>query len=308
MVEKSIPKLARLTGLRYFHEVVRHGSFRRAAEATHVAASAINRQITILEAHLNAKLFDRERGPGGLRLTEAGKILFNRLSSAMNELVIATDEISELKGVQRGHLRIGVNEVIGSDLLLGVIADMHKRYPNLTFRVVVDNTPDIVKRLQDGDIDIGLGYNFPSVKELNFLAVLQRKTYLITSLNHPLAKRRSVRLPEIAGSDFILPDRSLLLRRMLDDVFAATDLKVNSIIETNSFTLLRTMVQAGLGVSIVTGKFMRHKAQRLAFIDLKEDLIKFGVLSCCSSSGKALSAAAQVFSAAVQEHFAQIKS
>lgn len=308
MEDKSVPRLARLTGLRYFYEAVRHGSFRRAAESINVAASAINRQITILEAHMDTKLFERERGRGGLRITEAGGILFNRLCSAMNELAIAADEISELKGLQRGHLRIGVNEVIGSDILPAVIAHMHERYPGITFRITVDNTPEIVKRLQDGDIDIGLGYNFPSLKELSFLAVLQRKTYLITALNHPLAERRSVRLRDIDGSDFILPDRSLPLRRMLDDAFAATNVKVNAIIETNSFTQLRTMVEAGIGVSVITGKFMRHSTQRIAFIDLKEDMIKSGVLSCCSSTGRTLSAAAAAFSGTVRDHFVETTS
>jgi DNA-binding transcriptional LysR family regulator len=304
--DKPLPKLARMTGLRYFYEVAHYGSFRKAAEEIHVAASAINRQITILEQHLDTQLFERDRGPGGLRLTEAGRILHHRLSSVMNELSIAGDEISELKGLQRGHLRIGVNEVIATDILPGVIADLHGRYPNLTFRITVDNTPDIVKRLQDGDVDLGFGYNFPSLKELTFLAVLQRKTHLITALNHPLAKRRSVRLSEISGSDFILPDRSISIRRMLDDAFAATDTKINSIIETNNFTLLRTMVQAGLGVSIVTGRFMRHSPQRIAFIDLKEEVIKFGVLSCCSTAGRTPSAAAQAFSQAIRAQFSEM--
>ncbi|MFX7870603.1 LysR family transcriptional regulator substrate-binding protein, partial [Acinetobacter baumannii] len=84
----------------------------------------------------------------------------------------------------------------------------------------------------DGDVDIGFGYNFPSLKDLNFLAVRQRRTHLITSLRHPLAKRKSVRLQELSGADFILPDRSLSLRRMLDDAFAATNVKINPIMET----------------------------------------------------------------------------
>ena len=197
--------------------------------------------------------------------------------------------------------------MIATDLLPDVIAELHSRYENLTFKAVVDNTPEIVKRLHDGDVDIGFGYNFPSTKELNFLSVLQRKTHLITSLGHPFARRKHVKLRDIQGADFILPDRSLALRRMLDDAFAATDLKINPIMETNSFTLLRTMVQAGLGISIVTGRFIRNSPQRLAFIDLKEDVIKFGVLSCCSSAGRTPSAAAVAFADVVKTYFSTIK-
>lgn len=91
----------------------------------------------------------------------------------MNELALAGDEIGELKGPQRGHLRIGVNEVIATDILPDAIAVIHSRHPNLTFKIVVDNTPEIVRRVHDGDVDVGFGYNFPAIKELNFVAVKQ---------------------------------------------------------------------------------------------------------------------------------------
>jgi DNA-binding transcriptional LysR family regulator len=303
-MEKNItPTLARLTALRYFFDVVQYGSFRRAAEETHVAASAINRQIKNLEEALAVRLFDRERGRGGLRLTEAGKILHYRLCSVMNELSIAGDEINELKGMQRGHLKVGVNEVLASDLLPSIVAELHGRYPNITFTVTVDNTPEIVKLLRKGDVDIGLGYNFPTLEELHVIDAFRRKTYLITSIDHPLSNKQSIGLRDIMGADFILPDRSLALRRMLDEAFAATNLIVNPIIETNSFTLLRTMVQKGLGVSIVTGSFLIHSPEKLAFVNIRESVIKSGVLSCCTISGRTPPAAALAFSEAVKALF-----
>ena len=90
--QNSNLKLARSTALRYFSQVAESGSFRGAAGTLHIAASAINRQISNLEADLGVKLFERARGPAGLRLTDAGTILQGRLRSAMNELRIANEE------------------------------------------------------------------------------------------------------------------------------------------------------------------------------------------------------------------------
>ncbi|SON56649.1 Cyn operon transcriptional activator [Hartmannibacter diazotrophicus] len=297
--------LARLPSLRYFMEVAHHGSFRRAAEQLNIAPSAINRQISNLEATLGVQLFDRERGRNGLRLTEAGKILQYRVASVMNELVIAGDELNELKGLQRGHLRLGVNEVVAGDLLHGMIANFHSNFPQLTYSVMVENTPEIIRRLQDGDVDIGLGYNFPPTGELEVLATLKRETCLITSLDHRLARRRVVRLDEITGENFIFPDRSVALRRMLDDTFTKAGLKVHPIMETNSFTLLRQMVQNGLGVSMVVGQFLQHHPEKIAFVRVDNPAIDGGMLSCCRIAGRTLSTASHAFSASVKALFSQ---
>src|ERR1700710_3137407 len=86
--------------LRYFYEVAQAGSFRRAAERINVAASALNRQITLLEAELKAPLFERRPGRGKLRLTAAGEVLLHRVRLSMNELAIARSAIEALKGLK----------------------------------------------------------------------------------------------------------------------------------------------------------------------------------------------------------------
>ncbi|WP_179208886.1 LysR family transcriptional regulator [Salinicola salarius] len=65
------------TSLRYFEEVARQGSLRKAAERLHVAASAVNRQILKLEAELGVPLF--ERLPRGLRLSAAGELMLYQI-------------------------------------------------------------------------------------------------------------------------------------------------------------------------------------------------------------------------------------
>lgn len=62
-------------GLRYFAGVARVGSIRRAAEELHVAASAISRQIHLLEEDLGSPLFERRRGQKVMKLTPAGEFV-----------------------------------------------------------------------------------------------------------------------------------------------------------------------------------------------------------------------------------------
>ena len=109
------------TALHYFREVAKAGSFRKAAEVTHVAASAINRQVKNLEDEVEAPLFERGRGRSGLKLTAAGEILLLHVRTIANELNAAKTQIDALKGLKRGNIRMGVNEGFARELLRVVI-------------------------------------------------------------------------------------------------------------------------------------------------------------------------------------------
>ncbi|MET3600832.1 LysR family transcriptional regulator [Martelella mangrovi] len=297
--------LSRLPSLRYFVEVAREGSFRAAADKVNIAPSAVSKQIKNLEETLGVELFIRGRGRAGLELTEAGEILLHRCTSVINELVVAREELQELHGIQRGHLRLGVNEALATDLLPGILNNLHRNYPNLKYTIMVENTPDMLARLRDGDIEIGLGYNIPMTGEFEILATLKRRTYLITPRNHPLAKRQRVKLEEITGEKFIFPDPSLTLHQMLHDAFIRSGVDVRPIMTTNSFTLLRQMVENGMGVSMVIGRFLQRRTEQIAFIEITDAAIDRKALSCCRIAGRTPSISSAAFSAGIKALFAQ---
>ncbi len=301
----STKMLSRLPGLRHFVEVARLGSFRAAADKLCVAPSAVSKQIKNLELSLDVELFSRDRGRKGLELTEAGEVLLYRCASVVNELSIAADEISQLQGLQRGHLRLGVNEVLASDLLPGILRDLNRNHPNLKFTIFVENTQEILRRMHEGDIDIALGYNFPSSPDLESLATLHRRTYVITAMDHPLARLRKVRLEDIAGERFIFPDRSIALHQMLQDALVQNDVDVHEVLSTNSFGLLRQMVEDGMGISIVIGRFLQYKRENIALIELENPSFVSKPLSCCRMAGRTPTASSVAFAAAVKTLFAQ---
>lgn len=294
--QTAIPKLARSTALRYFAEVAECGSFRAASASLLIAASAINRQISNLEADLGVKLFERARGRAGLRLTEAGRILKFRLSSALNELRIANDEIIALQGLQRGHITFGVNEVLADELLPNLISEFRKVSPKITYNIVVDNTRSLLEKLKGGEIDFAVGYNFPTNEGLLFRVAIPLRMYLITSQDHILAGRRSVSLSDLSDTDVILPGKTFLLQQMIDFAFRASKARVNLILETNSLSLIGSLVERGVGVSLVTGRIElgNHKT-RLAHVEIKDALLPNSMLSCCVLPERSLSAAAEAF-------------
>lgn len=294
-----IPKLVGSTTLRYFSEVAERGSFRAAAESLRIAASAINRQVSNLETDLGVKLFERARGRAGLQLTEAGRILQSRLRSAINELRMANDEIIALQGLGRGHVTVGFNDVIVNTILPEAIKDFHQAHPNITFDVKVDSTRELVSRLKDGDIDFAVAYNFSPEAELSYMESIPLKMYMIASPDHPLAARPSVTLSDLGGHNLILPDGSGFIRQIFNIAFGGSKARVNQIVQTNSFELIHSLVECGVGVSVVTGREQKEDRGRLSHVEIDDALLSRNVLACCKLPDRDLSPAAAAFAAAV---------
>lgn len=295
-----ISKLMSSTTLRYFSEVAERGSFRAAAETLHIAASAINRQVSNLEADLGVKLFERARGRAGLQLTEAGRILQFRLRSAINELRIANDEIVALQGLERGHVMLGCNAAAVNAILPDAIRIFHQTQPNITFGVKVDDTRGLISRLRDGGIDFAVGYNFPPDAGLYRIESVSVKVYIVAFPDHPLAGRASVALSDLVGYNLILPDRPGFLRQIFDFAVRGSKKQINPIVETNSVELTHSLVEHGIGIGLVMGRGQRNEGPgRLVHVEVSDPLLSQNVLSFCKLVDRDLSPAAAAFAGAV---------
>ena len=103
-----MPLLA--SAARYFDEVARQGSVRRAAERLNAAPSAVNRQIINLEAEYGVPLF--ERLPRGMRLTAAGELLLNEVRRWQSDHDRACRNLRALQGLHRGHAAVGLGQAV----------------------------------------------------------------------------------------------------------------------------------------------------------------------------------------------------
>src|SRR5687768_16872625 len=139
--------------IRYFLAVARTGSFRRAADSLHIAASAVNRQISLLESELGASLFERGRGGNHLKLTSAGEIFLTHARAAAGELEQARAEIEELKGLRTGTIALGAPETFAHDFLPDFLLEFHGRYPRISFNISVASPLALVEQLLQDDIE-----------------------------------------------------------------------------------------------------------------------------------------------------------
>ncbi len=297
--------------LRYFLEVAEAGSFRRAADSLRVAASAINRQISLLEADLHAPLFERSRGRSRLRLTAAGQILVRYGRAAMDEVERARYEIEALRGLRAGNIVLGVPETFSREFLPQFLARFHAAYPRISFRVLVATTSRTIELALADEVEVALVYhaNLPAAMEV--MASLERARYLMMRADHPLAARRWVRLADIAEYPIIVPDYGIIgARDVYDRVFSKLRAKPKIVLTTDSYELMRSAAQVGLGLAIVNEYLAPLREERgpdVAFVRIRDSAVRPQKLWCSIHRGRKLSVAALAFVDRIKAEFQAIE-
>lgn len=291
-----LPHIAASASLRYFAAVAKAGSFRQAAAKLHIVASAVTRQVTMLEDELGVRLFERGRGRHGLVLTAAGEMLLRGVDRALAELSRAQHEIAELQNLERGNIRLGVNGPYTGILVTRLLKDFHERLPQLDFHVIAGNTPHLVSLLGTDEIDIALVNNLRDRRNVSVVAEIQTRLSALVPKGHALAAAASLDIADLAGYELVMPDDSLVLKQIIDGLFASKGIEPRVAIITNSLDFMRDLVEIGFGIAIASSpKPVDPARSNTVHVPLRDTPEFIGTLACCTKPGRTLSPAVVSF-------------
>src|SRR4051794_36901034 len=146
----GIPSAAAMLDRRllYFLAVAREGSFSRAADVLHVAQPAVSRQVALLEAELGVQLL--ERGPGGVKPTDAGRRLVERGGALERDAATLRDELLAYGDGRRGRVAVGYSTSLGYGTAPAIIAALRERLPEVEVRPELRPTPELADAVQRG--------------------------------------------------------------------------------------------------------------------------------------------------------------
>lgn len=244
--------LLNASALRYFIAVAETGSFRRASEVLNIAASAVNRQIVQLEDSLGAPLFERRRGRNRLRLTAAGEAVLLHARAVIREMKRATEKVSDLKGLRRGNVSIGVPETFSRDFVPTLLSEFHSKLPGITFDITVAPSPVLLDLLLKDVVEVVMTFNPPRMPDLLHVTRLERITYAMMREDHPLAGMEKVRIVDCAQYPLVMPAPNSDLRMQYDRVFGRAIAQPNVVVSTTSYEMMRSMASAGIGLALVS--------------------------------------------------------
>lgn len=185
-----------LRDIEYFAVVAEHGHVGRAAEALGLGQPALSMSLRRLEKSAQAKLV--KRTPKGVELTAVGVALL----SHVRHLRLARDdlarEVADLAGGRAGHLRIGAGPATAEGFLPEACSALLKDAPKVTLNIAVSSTQVVLQALRNGELDIVVSHiwKVPS-QDLNHEPLWNDEFVVSASINHGLAKRKSVTLDDL---------------------------------------------------------------------------------------------------------------
>lgn len=230
-----------LRQLRYLLTVADEQSFTRAAEKLFVTQSALSQQIQKLEEQVGDPLL--ERATRQIRLTPAGEILVRHASRMFGELDAAQSEIRELRGLQRGILRIGVVQTINAMIIPQAVAAFNATYPQVRIQIEELSAGEIERGLQSGELQVGVGFVPTTDPDIEAESLFTEEMILIVGREHPLAECETLEFSDLADVSLTLLPIQFCTRRLIEDFAHKAGVSIQVQIEMNTIGALLSIVQ-----------------------------------------------------------------
>jgi DNA-binding transcriptional LysR family regulator len=239
--------------LQVFHTVARLLSFTKAAETLHMTQPAVTFQIRQLEEHFNTRLFDRTHNR--ISLTAAGQRVYEYADRILGLYGEMDSRVRELTGDVSGILIIGASTTIAEYVLPALLGEFQQRYPDVNVRLSVSNSLGVVHMVENNSVDVGIVEAPVSNKNLAVDVCWHDELMLICPPGHALAKKGAITPQEIVGLPFLCREEGSGTREVINEYLEQNKVSphdVNLCMEFGSPEAIKSAVEAGLGVSIVS--------------------------------------------------------
>ena len=239
-----------LKQLEYFVHVAELGSFSKAAMVLDIAQPALSRQVRALETDLRETLL--LRNGRGVVLTEAGRRLFEHGVAILQAVAHAREDMGASRDAAVGHVTVGVPPTIGRQLTLPLIDAFKRRLPGARLAIVEGLSAHIVEWITTGRVDVGLLYNPEAQPALEITPVLDEPLCLVAPAAGDALPRGPLPMPRLAGLPLVMPERSHVIRRLVETQAALLGLKLDIAWEVSSIAAIIDLVCAGYGHAVLT--------------------------------------------------------
>ena len=266
------------------------GSITAAAEAMGYTISGISRMMAALESEVGFPLL--RRGKEGV--TPTNECL--RLLPSLREMVAQAEQCrqmaGELRGVMSGTIAIGTFSSVATHWLPNMICAFQKDYPNIDFEILMGDYPEIEQWILQGRADYGF-LHLPTRPELKVMELARDELMAVLPEEHPLARQESVPVAALAEQPFILLDKAGNRDREVMQVFEQAGAAPRVRFTTLDDYAVMSMVEHGLGVSILPQLLLRRIPYRIALRPLAQPA--FRRIGLAMRRGEELSPAAKKF-------------
>lgn len=243
--------------LRIFYEVSKELNMTKVSEKLYVSQPSISQAINDLEKDLGVKLFDRMGKK--LYLTHEGSTFLNYTRRILNIYDEAVKVIKEMNSLQRGKLKIGASTTIGIYILPDIIGKFSKIYSNVDISIIIENTENIVKLIEENHLDIAFVEGPVHSEEIEVEKFYEDELVFITCRDHPWTKMGKILESDIVKEKIIMREKGSGTREVFIAALDRNFIDYSIFMELGHTEAIKKAVEAGLGISCISKKCIKDE-------------------------------------------------
>lgn len=273
--------------LKYFDEVARQGSIRKAALILNVSSTSVNRKLISVEKQLGTALFDRT--PEGVELTAVGGILLEHCRKTLHDYERTKVLIDDLRDLRTGHITIYTIDSIAVGQLPRAMSRFSETFPDISISVTTSQPEEVVHAVATGEADIGIAFTFDPHPDVRVLSEKSAPFGIIVRPDHPLSGRASVTMEDVAGYRLVRTIDARGRNSIIDHAISTLASPLSTHIFTNTLLLAKQMILAGHGIGLYTkiGFYEEVAEGELTFVPLIQETlnnVRIGVMVSASAA------------------------
>jgi LysR family transcriptional regulator, hydrogen peroxide-inducible genes activator len=241
----------------YLVAVADYRNFRRAADAVHISQPTLSQQLRSLEQQLGVTLVERNESP--VQLTPIGRELVTRARKLLLEVKDIEDMARRAKAGMAGTIRFGVTPTLGPYLMPGIVASLHRAYPDMRLYVREGIPDEQARELARGELDMILSPLPIAGSNLHIEPLFREPLHIVCPPDHRLAQAALVSRQDFGGVGFLGLDRRHHAYRQTREICDELGADLLEDYQGTSLDALRQMCGSGLGFAILSELYLRSE-------------------------------------------------
>lgn len=246
-----------LRQLRTFRSVAELGSLSKASDRLRIAQPALSRQIKMLEHELRVDLF--VRNGRGMTLTSAGQLLLERTAGLVRQIEQVRDDLQSMNGTPSGVVVLGLVPTVSCALSASFAHRIVEQFPEISLRIVESYGGHLVEWLHRGEMDLAIIYGPSADLHLSMQTLGHDDLVVVGPSGCGLSQQEHVDAAWLCRQKLVLPSHTHGLRALVEKAARRKNLSLNVSVEADSFRILMSFVEEGLGFTVLPPSAIRSE-------------------------------------------------
>lgn len=253
-----------------FYSVAKNKNITRASEELMISQPAVSKSIKTLELQMNSKLFNRTNS--GVKLTEIGELIYEKVENAIKLIESAENDIKSLLNMEIGVLRIGTSKIIMDMFLMPYIIKFKEEYPNIKIELLTDNT-DLLEKYELGLTDI-VFTNMPAEIPANckFEKLITLNNCFAANEKYIEYKNRKLKDKDLEQLPLLILNKGTINRARIEEYCLSKKIKLNPEMEFGSNSLVKEFTINGFGIGMLDEEYIKEELKNNKLFKLDIDI------------------------------------